>query len=152
MQLKLIFIFSALFLGFAAKAQQEPWEKITQKQNITVFYNKKEIPDKVITELEKRKKIKIVFANPGKKYNDGSRKGNNTRRLFFVANIETYWILSYEHSTRGHHYHCLFIDTINNRLYIEGTNVKFESIEELKEYAKKEKFNITYPNTSECEF
>ena len=71
--------------------------------------------------------------NPGKKFHTSEKGSSTKRRLFFAAHSRDNWIVSYEHSGRDYHAHCVFL-TVNerNELVVFDACNEFKTLEALK--------------------
>ncbi len=61
--------------------------------------------------------------------------GGPRERLFFAANYQNYWIVSYEHGGIGYHTHCFFIQVKDeNKFIIYDSYNEFRTLQKLQSF------------------
>jgi hypothetical protein len=122
------------------------WQTIIQTSIFTELNNPKKIDKNLLSKFPEWKGM----SKRNGKFNASDIGSGPRRRIYFIANSENHWIISYEHGGRGYHTHC-FLITINNQnnLVTQNISIKFESFEYLKAFIKTDNGSFTNHYTEE---
>jgi len=109
------------------------WNLLLKFSNFTEINSARKIDRIILKKFPSWKRMSKPHGN----FNPTDVGKGRRLRLLFSAKIDNYWIVSYEHGGRGYHTHCLFITIDSNSvLTIKETDMKFDSLEYLKEFVQ----------------
>ena len=133
--MKYIFtLITFIFLQLALYSQQSDtlnWETIITSSNWKTYTSVKDLDTKLISKFPQWKDMSRVHG----RFEATDVGGGPRERLFFAANYQNYWIVSYEHGGRGYHTHCFFIKMISeNEFLVYQSHKKFKTLEELQSF------------------